>query len=496
MLGEMGVEAAAGQCLYQVVVQGARFSATCSDGHRMVMELLERFHLLDTPHGDHEAAPPAAHARVAELLSVDPIGGVSREARAPSAASEAPAAAAPIPPAAAGPVPNTVPASSEPTLFSDFRALHLTNLARNRKHPKASGYLERVYALKFVEDLLGDKPIDQITVDDANVVADALAVWPAYLHNLPDYKDVPARKVVAKARHERPPALRKATQRKHVLSINAFFNWCVELKAIESNPFRVIQLTRYREAVPENKNPFSPQDLKALFHPDRQRLHNAPHKTWIPLVALLSGMRVNEISQLHVADIKCEEVMDDQDNVHTIHYFDVTPFRKGQSLKTAYSHRRVPIHSKLIDAGFLRYVDDVRDSGALHLFPGLPWKEGGPGRAITRWFNRNFLRKECGITDRTKTFHCFRHTLTTLAERCGIPKSVRTTINGHSNGAGIEEKRYIARGSLLECKQALEKLRYPEFDILPYVPGQYADYLASADMPKVLPRKKASRPKS
>lgn len=472
MLGEMGMEAAAGQCLYQVVVQGARFSATCSDGHRMVMELLERFHLLLPAQVPPEfSASPDIVAGIAGPLAVAPTTVTVSE----GAVTAAPA---PTPDVSALDA-NTLPASAEPTLFSEFRDLYLTNLARNRKHPKASGYRQQVYVLNLVEELVGDKPLNRVTVDDANSVARALEVWPAYLHNLPDYKDISARSVVAKAREEHPQPLQKGTQRKHILCINAFFHWCVELKAIDQNPFRVVQLTRYKEDVPRKKSPFSPQDLRALFDPVRQLAHAEPHKYWIPMIAMYSGMRVNEIAQLHVADIKSEEVMDEADHVHRIHYFDVTPFRKGQQLKTKHSCRRIPIHSKLVDAGLLCYLDEVRAAGAAHLFPGLPWKEGGPGRAITRWFNRDHLRKLCGITDRRKTFHCFRHTLTSLAERCGIPTSIRRTINGHADGRGIDEARYIARGSLLECKQALEKLLFPELDFIPYAPGRFAPYLSA-----------------
>lgn len=97
---------------------------------------------------------------------------------------------------------------------------------------------------------------------------------------------------------------------------------------------------------------------------------------------------------------------------------------------------------------------------------------------MTRWFNGPHLRNACGITSCAKTLYCFRHTITTLADRCWVPPSIMRTINGHSDGRDVENQSYVARGTLMECKHALEKLPFPQLDLEPYVSERFAGYLA------------------
>lgn len=103
-----------------------------------------------------------------------------------------------------------------------------------------------------------------------------------------------------------------------------------------------------------------------------------------------------------------------------------------------------------------------------------------PRRTISRWFNKHYLRNACGIKSAKKSLHCFRHTLTTRCERARVPISVIQTINGHSDGKGVDARTYVARGSLLECKRAMEQHEYPPLGLVPYVSARFSAYLAQA----------------
>lgn len=360
--------------------------------------------------------------------------------------------------------------------LSELIEIHVGNMKRGKKGER-SAVRERQYILTLLKDVIGDKPVDAITVQDATKFVDVLAVWPAYRHNQPDFKHMSAISIAAKAKLDKLRPIHSSTQEKHLKALKAFFKSCVDSAVIKEDPFRFVQLWRYRDAMPRKKEVFSDQDIHRLFDADRMRALEEPHKFWVPVIAFFSGMRVNEVSQLYLDDIKEETVSDKRGAKHRILYFDVSPFREGQSVKSAYARRRIPIHPKLLELGFDAYLTDVRKSGAVHVFPGLRWSVDGPGRAMTRWFNGAHLRKECGIASRTKTLHCFRHTITTLADRCWVPKSIMRTINGHSDGEKIDERSYVARGSLLECRQALEKIEFPDLDLPPYEPGRFAAYL-------------------
>jgi integrase len=479
--------------LYDLVAtrDGFRVSPTCADGHVLVMELIQQLGLLDRMQprdgrsgavdrgfmlgrGGHGASAIVMPSLAAPHSSVSPILQAISPAPTPT-----PPPPGPPPPS---PAPNTAPipvVTSSGKRLSELMALNLANLSRGPKKATPATR-DRRYILTMLLDVLGDKPVADITADDANAMADVLASWPRNLAHYQDLKDLPVRKVAAITKKKKLPAIQRSTQYKHIMSLNAFFNWCVDTGAIAENPFHYVENSRYRDVVPKKRDIFSAQDLQTLFDPKHVRHYTEPHKYWVPLIAMFTGMRVNEISQLYVEDIQSDTELDEEGVEHTIPYFDITPLREGQSVKTGYSMRRIPIPAQLLELGFERYVADVRASGSPHLFPGLAWEEGGPGRTVSRWFNKHHLRNACGITSAKKSLHCFRHTLTTRCDRANVPKSIIQTLNGHSDGKGVDERTYVARGSLLECKRVLEQLKYPPLDLMPYVSERFATYLAQA----------------
>ena len=501
--------------LYDLVAtrDGFRVSPTCPDGHVLVMELIERLGLLDRMEpsgrsGSVDRSFMLGRASSAILLPVPAVAQADVPRAWPAVHSAAPAPTPTPPPVVppADPRPNTAPfsepvpgplpsnpaaapmetrQSTEPVgphdgkRLSQMMALNLANLARGPKKATPATR-DRRYILDLLLDVLGDKLMADITAEDANTMADVLASWPRYRANHPELADLPARQVAAIAKRKKLPVIQRSTQGKHLMALNAFFNWAVTAGAMPENPFHYVDNARYRDKIPKKRDIFSAQDLQAIFAPQHVSRYTEPHKYWVPLISLFTGMRVNEISQLYVDDIQTDTVTDEEGVEHAILYFDITPFREGQSIKTVYSVRRMPVPARLLELGFERYVADVRASGAEHLFPGLEWPEGGPGRTTSRWFNKHHLRNACGITSAKKSLHCFRHTLTTRCDRAHVPKSVIQTINGHSDGQGVDARTYVARGSLLECKRALDGVTYPPLDLVPYVSERFAAYLAQA----------------
>lgn len=490
--------------LYDLVAtsDGIRVSPNCVDGHVLVMELIQRLGLTDQiraggmdsgtagrgPKGDWNGSALPLLGRPATLppAASPPLGSERKEPSSPTQgrntvpfsitpdAGSTPASPARVQVIHEAP---SVPAPSSGKRLSEMMALNLANLARGPKKATPATR-DRRYILDMLLDVVGDKPVAAITAEDANTMADVLASWPRYLAHYPELNALPAQTVAAQTKKRKLPTIQRGTQYKHIMGLNAFFNWCVETQTIPENPFHYVDNARYRDQVPKKRDTFSAQDLQAIFAPRHVSHYTEPHKYWVPLIALFTGMRVNEISQLYVDDIQTDTETDEDGMEHTILYFDITPFREGQSIKTGYSVRRMPVPARLLELGFERYLADVRASAATHLFPGLQWPEGGPGRTTSRWFNQHHLRHTCGITSAKKSLHCFRHTLTTRCDRAHVPKSVIQTINGHSDGQGVDARTYVARGSLLECKRALDSVKYPPLDLVPYVPERFAVYLA------------------
>lgn len=175
--------------------------------------------------------------------------------------------------------------------------------------------------------------------------------------------------------------------------------------------------------------PFDDQDMKAIFeHPYmREHRYDIPSKYWVPHLAAFTGMRLNEISQLLVDD-----VIQHSDTLWLISVSDDTSLPSaGEStkvklqkrLKNRASRRKVPIHSKLIELGFLKFVADRKAAGCDTLFDLQLDSRDGMGQSVGRKF-ATYLRDKVGITDRRKVFHCFRHGFVTRVAQTIVEASI------------------------------------------------------------------------
>jgi integrase len=147
----------------------------------------------------------------------------------------------------------------------------------------------------------------------------------------------------------------------------------------------------------------------------------------MPVLALFTGARVNELAQLHLSDIK-----QTKDGVWV---FDIND--EGiKRFKTKASRRVIPIHPFLLDGlKILSWVEDLKAREEQRLFPELKEERDGFGRTVSRWFNQ-FYRQRCGILvdDRKKDFHSFRTTFITTLVHHEVNERMRLQVAGHSPG--------------------------------------------------------------
>lgn len=170
-----------------------------------------------------------------------------------------------------------------------------------------------------------------------------------------------------------------------------------------------------REAGSQKQRHIKFDELVRLFEgPEMRGFAQQPdlhHCYWLPLVGLYTGARVNEVCQINPqVDIREED---------GIWFFDFTSKSEGDDrirkrIKNKGSHRKVPIHPKLIELGFLSYVDAVKGKGCKLLFAQWTPSKGRASAAAEKWF-REFL-VALGLRDETHGarlvgFHSFRRTL-------------------------------------------------------------------------------------
>jgi len=158
---------------------------------------------------------------------------------------------------------------------------------------------------------------------------------------------------------------------------------------------------------------------------------------WLPRIALLSGMRLNEICSLEAINL-CE--------AEGVRYFDITVG------KTESSVRVVPIHPALD-----RFLSLAPSKG--YLFADLKPSnlDGKRGAGIGKMLGRRFK-----LIDGHSTFHAFRKNVAQTFERHRIPDTEAAQILGHKK-AGMTYGVYSPNGLRIDQKRDLiELLALPE----------------------------------
>ena len=228
---------------------------------------------------------------------------------------------------------------------------------------------------------------------------------------------------------------------KKIRMIKTFLLWAYKKRKLSQQLDELLmteKLDKKRDRSKEGYQPWTPNELKLIFERTTYSTDTA-WKFWTPILGLYTGARANELAQLLVSDvitannIPCISItdLDEDDDDAPISVETTETHRK--SVKTAASRRWVPIHPKLIELGFLRFIDSLKEQGETRLFPDLPYViESGYGRKVSRFFAES--TKKLGIwVSRKKVFHSFRSTLNGRLMSEGMPQELREFVLGHTN---------------------------------------------------------------
>ncbi|EKN5140916.1 TPA: DUF6538 domain-containing protein [Yersinia enterocolitica] len=179
-----------------------------------------------------------------------------------------------------------------------------------------------------------------------------------------------------------------------------------------------------------------------------------PYYYWMPLLALFTGARVNELAQLMLDDIK------ENDGIYFFN-FDIDD-ESDKKLKNANARREIPVHSVLIKLGLIEYVQVLRSAGYDRLFPEItPNTVKGHGKAVSAWFNESILNKRLKLErNRTKSFHSFRHSVSTLLKEKGVSSELRAQLAGHVRGTTETEVRYSKDLKPLYMVEVVERIDF------------------------------------
>jgi len=347
---------------------------------------------------------------------------------------------------------------------SDPNGLHLSVLlekyiddSRMNWSNKSVEKTERsaVDAINILIEVNKDCLASELTKRHIVAYKECLLKLPSNRKKIAAYKDIPAEKFV----HMNIPSvdvLSDTTKKNHVTRVKTFLKWC------ERNGYTcsglgdpLYQLFKQTQRDDEQRDPFSDSDIQSLF--GSNQYVNGKHKLashyWVPLLALFTGARQTELCQLYVKDIEYDESLSI--------WFVFIDDDLDRSLKNKGSKRFIPLHSTLIELGFLEFVQSK--STAEKLFPECVASSEriSLSHKFQKWFNRTYLNsRNCNIQSKKKSFHSFRHTVSNHLKQKGFSEQRVGELLGHKHGSTITFARYAQVDGLEVKRELIEALQF------------------------------------
>ena len=248
-----------------------------------------------------------------------------------------------------------------------------------------------------------------------------------------------------------------------IASLKAVASFMVERRKLEKNPFAGIRIRGVKATKDSNKKGFSDAQAHAILTAtlatcsDLTTPETRAARRWVPWACAYTAARVNEITSLLPSDVR----KDPETQIWCI-------YLRPEMTKGDYE-RVIPIHSHLIDQGFLHYVEKRRKA-RLPLFYD-PQRARGGDNANPQWQKiaqrlADWVVGSLRITG-VKPNHAWRHRFKSVARHVGMHPEIEMFITGHG---GSDDPDAIAKVSMgygdawvRTLKNTIEM--YPRYDI-------------------------------
>ncbi len=312
-------------------------------------------------------------------------------------------------------------------------------------------------------DLVGDLPVDEITDKKIKCFRDEVEKLPVRMTH--KQRKMGTKELIASLEGKNDiPRLRPHTvKNKSLAAISAVLGFAVKERILDENVAQRIGVRKPKEhEKPVTGLFFSSDRLQMVlsspvFSDGFRPLGGAGEAAfWVPMLCMFTGARLTEICGLEIADIGREMEVD----------YIFIRHNKTRRLKRDTSIRKVPIHSKLLEFGFMDYLEAQRRTGQDRVFEKINAAGTSISSAWSAWWSR-YLRKKIGILDPRVNFHSFRHTVKRELLDKEVRESMVDAILGHSNGNVSERYGRDEDGlsySMQRLKPAVEALTYEHVD--------------------------------
>ncbi|MGD6737256.1 site-specific integrase [Photobacterium leiognathi subsp. mandapamensis] len=286
----------------------------------------------------------------------------------------------------------------------------------------------------------GIKDIRRLQAEEARAL---LAQYPVNAKKHKQFDGLKGQQLIHANLKHKLPTLSSESVKDYIQKCSSFFEWCLQMEMTDINPFKGMRFKKTRKDS-EAKNAYSHANLKKLFSTEihTQKKYKHSHYYWLPLLGLYTGARLNELCQLYRQDIY---------KLDGIWVIKIDDKFEGQRLKNNSSRRLVPIHSKLLELGFIDFVKKIQHE---RIFPELKQERDGFGTAASKWFGR--FKTKLGF-QRGYDFHSFRHTVATQFKNSDVSSVEAAELLGHGQN-NITYDRYGKAICTLKLARTIEKL--------------------------------------
>jgi integrase len=345
-----------------------------------------------------------------------------------------------IPPRASG-APSRIRSTSTPflSLAESYLLERGNTLSDMSKNQFRTTY--RLFA-----DHIGDTFPDDMTRLQVTEFLNRLAKLHRHYGRRPDANKLSLSELESKHPANEGEGLTNKTLNRHLSCLSSMFKWARERGHTESkteSPFA----NQIRKVVKRRWVHFEVEELNRLFAGQRFDKKPKTHSLmsdlpWTMAIALFAGMRQGEIADLDAENIKRRD---------GVPYFDIIESKSEAGV------RLVPVHSRLIQLGFLDYVKAI-DSGPL--FPALPVdkRSGGRGHTIAKRFPD--YRRSRGVDRDRLVFHSFRKSFVRALQLAHVDINRAALVVGHEEGFTYRE--YNPAGlDVKSLREVVEAVRYP-----------------------------------
>ena len=339
-----------------------------------------------------------------------------------------------------------------------------------QKNWSAKTKASRKTQINQVIEICGDKPLNRYTQSDVRLLKTVLFALPPQSHGKKRFHGLSKIEIADVAKSLGLTGLSAESVRQIMTAMNIVFGWAraeydLSLKNVVQPMIPPPSSTGTRR---DKRHGFVTHELRKLFaspvfagveseyswlKPGKLVAMQRTGRFWVPLLSIYAGTRLMEAVQLVREDVRIQNEIwfidiNDDDDIN------------GKRVKNVFSKRKIPIHSALIELGFIEFVSTIQNGN--RLFPDI---EFGPAEQRHRYASKMFNRllTVAGIKGPKKVWHSLRHSFEQACRDSRVDSAIMDQLQGHSQAAS--RGTYGDEYGLVALNEGIQSIQYQGLDL-------------------------------